>query len=423
KQALMRLNVPKSTVHPVVSTLPNGIKLIVQPESVSDTVGVYGNIRNNPDMQTPKGREGVSEVLGDLFQYGSTSLDRLAFQKALDDIAAQESAGTDFFVQVLSDNFERGVELLADNQLHPALPEEAFKVSRRQLAATVKGRLKSPSFLSHQALHKGLFPKNDPTLRHSTPKTVRALKLDQVKAYYKGAFRPDLTTIVVIGNVTPERAKKVISRYFGDWKAHGPKPETLLPQVPPNKPSSTVVPNRSRVQDSVTLAQTLGMNRSNPDYYALILGNHVLGGAFYATRLYRDLRENTGLVYFVSSSFHVGKTRAVYMVNYACDPPNVSKARDIVVRDLKQMRDEPVTPDELHLAKALLLRSIPLSEASLGSIAGGLLSRSSLDLPLDEPTRAARHYVKLNAKQVNAAYAKWLRPGDLVQVTQGPEPK
>ena len=100
------------------------------------------------------------------------------------------------------------------------------------------------------------------------------------------------------------------------------------------------MPDKSRVQVNVSLAETLGLNRFNPDYYALELGNHVLGGGFYATRLYQDLRENSGLVYFVSSSFGVGKTRSVYRVDYACDPQNVSKARAVVERDLKAMQTD-----------------------------------------------------------------------------------
>ena len=91
----------------------------------------------------------------------------------------------------------------------------------------------------------------------------------------------------------------MIEKHFGSWRASGPKPETLLPPVPPNRPSSTSVPDHSRVQDKVTLAETLGLNRANPDYYALQLGNHVLGGAFYATRLYQGMREKSGLVYYV----------------------------------------------------------------------------------------------------------------------------
>jgi zinc protease len=291
------------------------------------------------------------------------------------------------------------------------------------VAATVAGRLQSPDYFEKRALRSNLFPKNDPALREATPATVSSLTLQDVKSYYQKVFRPDLTTIVVIGKVSPEEARSVIEKHFGSWKPTGPKPGTLLPSVPANKTSSTAVPDTSRIQDRVTLAETLGVIRSNPDYYALELGNHVLGGAFYATRLYRDLREQTGLVYYVSSSFDVGETRSLYLVSYGCDPGNVAKARAIVERNLMEMQTALVTLEELRQAKALVLREIPLSESSVDSIARGLIYRATHSLPLNEPVSAAHKYVELTAEQVKAAFAKWLRPGDLVEVTVGPSSK
>jgi zinc protease len=422
-KALNRLSISPSTVHPVVSTLPNGIKLIVQPESVSHTISVYGHIKNQPDLQVPPGQEGVDDVLDRLFNYGTTTLNRLAFQKALDEIAAQVSAGTTFTLQVMSDHFERGVQLLADNELHPALPEKDFAIVRTQVAGAVAGQLQSPGYLARRALRKALFPPHDPSLRQATPASVSALTLNNVRDYFAKVFRPDETVIVVIGQVTPERAQKAIAKYFGAWRATGPKPQVLLSPVPPNKPSVVAVPDASRVQDKVVLAETLGLTRSNPDYYALALGNHVLGGGFYATRLYQELREETGLVYYVGVDVDATQTRAVYSVNYACNPDNVAKARAIVVRNLREMQTGLVQTAELRQAKAMLLREMPLQEASLSSIADGLISRWVLDLPLDEPTIAAKHYVALSAPQVKAAFAKWLRPQDLVQITQGPAPR
>jgi zinc protease len=419
-QDVARLTLPKLTTNPVTSTLPNGIRLIVQPETISNTVTVLGHIKNNADLQSPPKQEGVSSVLSDLFSYGTTTLDRIAYQKALDDIGAEESAGADFSVAVLADHFDRGVALLADNLLHPALPEEAFKVVQQQTAQAVAGQLQSPDYLASRALTAGLFPKTDPSQREATPQSVSGLALADVKNYYTRVFRPDLTTIVVIGNISPDQASSVISKYFSDWKATGPPPATDLPSVPSNSPGSTTVPDKSRVQSKVDLAETLGLTRFDPDYYALELGNHVLGGGFYATRLYHDLRETTGLVYFVSSSFEIGKTRGIYHVSYACDPQNISKARAIVVRDLHDLQSTPVSPSELQQAKAMLLRQVPLSEASVNGIGDAWLARSAIGLPLDEPVIASQHYLELTGAQVKAAFAKWLRPDDLVEVILGP---
>lgn len=91
-------------------------------------------------------------------------------------------------------------------------------------------------------------------------------------------------------------------------------------------------------------------------------------------------------------------------------------------RDLREMQVRPVTSAELKQAKTLLLRRIPLSTSSTDSIAAELLDLSVRDLPLDEPLRAARRYLDITAAEVQAAFAKWIRPDDFVQVTLGPNP-
>ena len=87
------------------------------------------------------------------------------------------------------------------------------------------------------------------------------------------------------------------------------------------------------------------------------------------------------------------------------------------------MQTVPVTPEELQRAKTLLMMQVPLSEADEARIAAQVLELSVLDLLLDEQVRAARRYSDITAAQVQAAFGKWLRPGDLVQVTLGPTPK
>ena len=422
-QKVNQLSIPVSSVHPQVTTLSNGLKLIVQPETVSDTVSVFGHVQNDSGLESSKGKEGVNEVLDELLSYGTVSLDRAAFQKALDDIGANESAGADFSLEVPASDFDRGVALLAENELHPALPAGAFKIVQRQLAERMAGELQSPPYLTEHTLESALLPKNDPDLRHPTSRSVSSLSLADVRKYYKRMFQPDLTTIVVVGNITPERARAVIERNFGNWKSHGPRRRTPPPPVSTNQPSNMEVPNASRVQAEVTLAETLPVTRSNPDYYTLKLGSQVLGGAFYASRLSRDLRENSGLVYDVSSTLEAEPTRAFYIISYGCDPQKVSKVRSIVERDLKEMQTSAVPEETLKQAKVLLLQQITLSESSVRSIAEGLISSATNGLPLNEPIMAANMYAKLTPQQVQAAFAKWIRPHDFVQVTEGPDSK
>jgi zinc protease len=420
ESALSTLQVPRIAPTWTDMTLPNGIRLVVKTDKTSPTITLVGNVRHEPRLQAPRDRDGLADLLGELFSYGTTTLDRLAFQKALDDIAATETAGYDFSLRVLRGDFSRGVELLADNLLRPALPETAFAVVRQQTAEFLAGQMKSPGHRADRALATALLPPRDPGLREATPETVSAITVDDVRRYHAATFRPDLTTIVVIGDVTAQDARTTVAKWFGGWKVSAVKPLLDLPRVPPNAAAEVTVPDPTAVQASVTLAQEVRLTRFDVDYYALQVGNHVLGGGFYATRLYRDLRQEAGLVYTVDDNLTSDKTRSVYTVSYGCDPPNVSKARDLIVRDLRSMQVDPVTDQELHQAKALLLRQMPLRESSEEAVAGGLLARAQMGLPLDEPARSAERYFGMTADAVRAAFAKWIRPDGFVQVVRAP---
>jgi zinc protease len=420
--ALATIRIPTVNANWSDVMLPNKMRVIVKTDQTSPTVTLLGNIRHESGLQEGQGKEGVSDVLDELFSYGTTMLDRLAFQKALDDIAAKESAGYDFSLRVPNSDFARGVELLADNLLHPALPADAFGIIKQQTAEFLEGQMKSPGYQAERAMKIGLLPAGDPALREAKPETVGSLTLEDVRKHYEATFRPDLTTVVIIGDIDAAAAQTIVEKYFGAWNAVGPTPDPTLPAVVKNGAKDFNVTDPEAVQASVTLAQEVGLTRFDPDYYAIQLGNSVLGGGFYATRLYHDLRQVAGLVYTVDDDFTAGKTRSVYTVSFGSDLPNVAKARDLIVRDLRAMQTDNVTPEELHQAKALMLRQMALQQSSEDAIAGVLLARAQIGLPLDESRRMGQRYYDLTADEVRAAFAKWIRPQDFVQVIRGPQP-
>lgn len=420
---LADLQMPHWTLDPVKMTLANGITLIVQPTDVSKTVTVVGRVDSNEDLQAPKHQEGVGKLLASLFDYGTTTLDRAAFHKALDDIAASESGGSRFSLAVPAENFDKGLQLLADNELHPALPQSAFTVQQQTLSRTLAGELQSPEYKMMRALMKGLLPAGDPGLREATPKTVDALTLADVKDYYAKVYRPDMTTIVVVGDITPEAARAAVEKAFGGWKATGPKPDVVPKPVAANPASYTVVPNAYASQDQVLLGQMLDLNLHNPDRYALQLGNEVLGGNGFASRLMVDIRVNHGYAYGAGSGMQFDRSRSIFYVQYGSDPDKVKPVDGLIVDNIDAMRGTPVKPGELTNAKQARIRSIPLGVSSVNKIARSLLEWSINGEPLDEPMVAARHYLDLDATQVQDAFRKYVDPAHMVQVVQGPAPK
>jgi zinc protease len=421
--ALAHLSVPPKTLAPTSTTLPNGIRLIVQPETITNTVVVQGRIENNPFVQESANERGINEITTALFPYGTATYDRVAFQKQLDDIAATVSAGTDFSLEALAPDFDRGVQLLADDELHPAFDPRSFAIVQSQTAGAVSGEVNAPDHLAEVALSDALYPRGDPMRNWATPKTVRSITLDDVKRWYHEAYRPDLTTIVVIGDVTPDEARATIEKYFGGWTASGPKPDVYPSPVPLNSPSQAVVPAQGRVQSSVELVELNDLRRSDPSWAPMQVANTALTGGFYSSILYHDLREVHGYAYSVSSSVQVGKVRSSFSVRYACDPRNIVPAENLVIADLQRMAAAPLSQERLERAKALLLGQVPIDQASYGGVANMFLNYAGENLPLDQYETDAQSILNVTAPEVQQAFAKYVRPADFVRIVTGPGPR
>jgi zinc protease len=244
-----------------------------------------------------------------------------------------------------------------------------------------------------------------------------------VKSSYAATYRPDLTSIVIVGDVTPERARSVVEAAFGGWKAVGPTPNVFPPAVPPNKPSQVMIPATGRVQAEVTMGETIPISYHDPDYPVLTLGNTVLTGGFYASLLFHDLRETHGYAYTVGSSVNGGRNRTAFSVTFGADPQNVGRASRLVVDDLSMLQKTPLATDRLTRAKALIVGELPVRKESYEGLALQLGAYAVTGRPLDQDTRDAQAQLGATADQVRAAFAKWIRPNDFARVILVPASK
>lgn len=423
QHVLDQLHVPESSVRPNLQTLANGIKLITVTSAASPTVVLRGQIRSNAAIQAPAGKEGVDDVLNGLFSYGTTTYDRLAYQAELDKIAATTTAGISFGLDVLSKNLDRGVALLADDELHPALPAQAFAIVQQQTIGQLTGSVKSPDYKAHRALAAALYPVGDPARRSATPLSVAGVTLDDVKAYYANVFRPDQTTIVAVGDITPERARAAIEGAFGAWTATGPLPDLDAPAVPRNKAVRIAIPATGRIQTEETLAQTFPLARNHPDYPLVQLANVALTGGIFGSILYKDVRQIHGYAYFVGSSFTGAHNRTAFNVEFGASPQNAPLAEKLILTDLRAMQQKPLTKDQLLRAKAIILGELPLRGESFEGVASTLLAYATTGRPLDTDVRYARAEFAASGENVRAAFAKWVRPDGFARVLLVPAGK
>lgn len=418
--AFQQLPAFHSHLHPVDMFLANGLHLIVQPETGSDVVHLLGKIDANQQLELPENQQGT-ELL--MLQYmdmaGSTSHSDAALTTAINALPATVTVGQDFSATAMSQDFDQAVALLAEKQLRPNFANQPLFGALQRYYQQVGANLMHSAALRFKLDYlSALYPRNDPAVRIFSPDNFANMTLASMNAYFKQAYRPDMTTIVIAGNITAEHAKAIINQYFGDWHAQGNKPVVDFPAVPQNQPSTVNLKVTNAQQSIVHLVETLPLTQSSPERYALILGNSLLSGGFYSARLIKKLREETGLVYSLTSNAELLTHRARWEVEFATDPKNVAQAIALTKQELAKIQQTPVSAQELHTVKSMELIKLSLQEADITDIAQHLLDLAVTGEPLDQSAITANAYRQLTAKDIQQVFAKNIRPeGFITAVT------
>ncbi len=267
-----------------------------------------------------------------------------------------------------------------------------------------------------------MLPVGDPELRVPTVSGIQALTLDDVKAYYEKTFRPDLTTIVVAGNVTPAAARAAVEREFGAWHASGALPDVELGPVPLNPPGEVRL-SLPVGQDSVMERQIVELARTDPQIYALLLGNAILGGGTLGpeqSRLFRDLRQNAGLVYSIASRLAGRRERYELSIEFACLPANEPRISSLIDAEIHRLQVEPAGSFELSLVKASTVRQAVIADSSIDSIGRTLLDDAAAGLPFNQRQIDAQKYLATDAHAIQAAFAAYIHPQNFVRIIEGP---
>jgi zinc protease len=418
KAALAKPLTLHSAVDPVVTTLPNGLQLLVQRVATNPTVFVHGLIRTSPTFDPP-GKEGLGEVTSSLMDWGSAKYDYDAQRKLADDRAAQISFGTSFSAHGRAADFPALLDALADDVRRPLLPASKFDLVRSQLAAFAGRRALQAGYEAQRQFNAALYPAGDPVLRVPTERSIGAVTLDDVKAYHARYARPDLTTLVVVGDVDPAQVAQQVQRAFGDWTASGPKPDPHLPSIPLPAPATRVVTTAS--QDVTVQLGAPALARTSPDYDPLTLANTIYGAnGSLESRLFREVREKRGLVYGASSSLEANRDRGTFTVQFSAVPSKIDAAEAVVRAELKRMQTDDVSADELARAKTRVVATQLNAEQATESIATDLLRIGLDDLPPSYYAKLADRYASITAADVRRAAQTYFHPDNLVEVRIGP---
>lgn len=418
-------NVPAPPVYTVPDadfTLPNGLRVVVRTKHVSPTVFLFGHIKSNENIQAPAGKEGVGALTAQLFPFGSVTRDRETLEKSLDDLAANAGGGVNFSVSGRTQDFDAALAILADLELHPAFPQYAFDLTRQNMIRVKAGVEQTPGYRLQQTITKTLYPADSPALRVQSVKSLSGLTREDVLSYYQSVYRPDMTTIEVVGDISVEEARRKITTAFGEWKAIGPKPDVDLAAIPFNPvPPVQSVSDPVRSQDVVIMAQINAHGWNDPQRYDMTLADIMLTHGF-DSRLYQDLRVRTGYVYTVNSQLALQKNFGNYLFAFGADPASVKAARQHVVQDLQTMVEKPVPVEELARARAHMIRGMILSNAVVTAPSRLDEALMSHGLGWEHLNDAAKAFQAATPESVQAALKNYVRPDGFATFVLGPTP-
>ena len=413
-----------------VITLPNGLKLALLPkktkgETVEVNLALHFGALDNLRGQRTAGR-GVAPMLST----GTTTKTRAELADAFDALKTDWSvtgsgSGADATLSTKRETLLPALDLLAEVLRKPAFNPDEYEQLRRQSIQGLEKAQQDPGGNASQALGRALqhWPSDDPRYVADFGESlanVRAAKVDDVAAFYRSHWGADHADMAVVGDFDPAQVKAAVARLFGDWKS-GVAYQRLDSPASDVFGQRIVVPLKDKANAVVIGQLPLKLQDTDPDYAAMLLATHVIGGGGFDSRLLTRLRQKDGLSYSVgatlSASMFEPSGAVQFYAIYA--PQNRAKVEAGFDEELARMVKDGLTADELATAKKAMLAERATARTNDAAVAGGWTARLEGNRTWAFSVAQDARIAAMTLEQVNAAIRKWMVPGNVDWSTSG----
>jgi zinc protease len=402
--------------------LANGIDLVLSNQP-SVPIVVMTCLVDGGARVDPPGKAGLAGLAGSLLGEGTKGRTSREIALLVDSLGGSFSTGAsqdwiELDAAVLARDFETGVDLIARSLREPTFPEEEVVRERGEVLGALAADEDSPHVVAARAFRRATFgdgPYGHPT--DGTVDSVKAITRTDIVAFHRRELDPSRTVCAIVGDVETETMREVATRLLGSWKTDSPPAPSRSP-APPPAPHNVLI-DMPISQATISLGQ-IGIARSNPDYFPILLMNHILGGGGFTSRLMQTIRTEGGLAYGVSSSFSSTRLPGPFQVILQTKVESAAEAIRLVRAEIQKLHDEGATEEELAAAKDYLTGSFPLRLDSTSKLAGLLAQVQYFGLGDDYVERYAERVRAVGVEDVRRAAAKYLSPQALVQVVVGP---
>ncbi len=406
--------------------LNNHMRVIVVEDHKLPMVGVQVRFDIAPIVQGD--RAGYIDLYGELLTAGTDKHDKAALDEAVDRMGASLTANSDgVYASGLTKHLPAIMELLADVVIAPAFPEDELEKARKRGMSDVQQRQEDPGAISEAVGRVVTFGRHHPYGEVITEKTLRKIDRAVLVGYHNKFFRPEQGYLVFVGDITEKEAKALAKEHFGKWKpamvshvVNEDGTETIdgIGIVQPWKHTATpvglrrvvVVDRPGSAQSIIRVGFPLNYQPKDLRNMSAQVMNTILGGGVFNARLMQNLREDKGWTYGAGSSMDPDRFNGSFHAQVSVRTTVTDSAIVEILKELERMRNEPVTAEELDLAKQYMAGSFARSLEDPRTVARFALNTRLNELPEDYYTTYLTRLQAITAADVQAAAEAFLYP-------------
>lgn len=407
-------------------TTGNGTEVLLVEQHDNPIVDMQVNFKGAGSVFNPEGKSEVAEFTAALLTDGTEKLDEEAFNAAADDIAAQidSSSGQESSAAVLRslsrpETLKQAAGLLNQSLTHPRFDPAVFDRRQKEAVTALQQQETTPDYNAGRALTKLAYP-NHPygSGANITTESIRKVNLDDIRAFHRSHYGKDNAIVAIVGDINRKQADRLVKNVLNGL----PERSNAAKNVPPvqQQPAQRRDIPFAGEQAQVLLGMPL-IKRHDPDYYALVAGNYILGGGGFDSRLMKVLRDRHGYTYGVHSTLEPATEAGMFTIGYSTQKKNTKDSLAQAQAVIKQFIEEGPTEEELAQAKANIIGSFPLRFDSNAKLVKYLSIIGYHNLPNDYLEAYPKAIGKLTVEQVKDAWQRRVKPEDLHIVIVGAE--
>ncbi len=402
--------------------LPNGLKVVLLEKSTLPLVQITvlfgaGSVNDRPE------KLGVASMTAAMLDEGAGKRTSLQIADEVEFLGARLGVGADLHTSVASvftptSKLDDVLPILADVILRPTFPQSELDRLRKERLTGLLQAHDQPRAIASVAFRQLVYGPDHPYGRTptGTEASLKAMTLKDLKTFHETFYRPNNATVIVVGDVTRDRVRKMLDRWFGDWDP-GRVPSVAVPPAPQVGPRTVYIVDKPEAPQSEIRIGRVGLPRKTNEYFSATVLNTVLGGSF-TSRLNQNLRETKGFTYGAGSSFDFRPSPGPFMAASAVKTDVTDESLTEFMKELNGILS-PIPPEELSRAKNYVALGYPGDFQSVQQIAGKLAEMVVYDLPANYFNTYIDRVLGVSQADVTRAGRTTIDPERLVIVVVG----